>query len=70
MADDVLNRPSRLAEALVHEPVGPLGRSGLPAFGAQSYPDLWDAWQDATDPIWLQNHLANLRVRYAIPFSR
>jgi hypothetical protein len=43
---------------------------GFPAFCAQSYPDLWNAWQDAARPDWLRHHLANLRARYAIPLSR
>jgi hypothetical protein len=39
---------------------------GFPAFRAQSYLDLWVAWNEATAPSWLRVHAANLRTRYAI----
>lgn len=39
---------------------------GFPAFRAQSYPDLWDAWVETAGPGWLRGHVANLRARYAI----
>jgi hypothetical protein len=42
---------------------------GFPAFQAQSYPDLWKAWQDAVRPDWLPTHLTNLRARYDIPLG-
>lgn len=39
---------------------------GFPTFRAQSYPDLWAAWDQTTEPKWLRDHAATVRARYAI----
>ena len=42
---------------------------GFPAFRAQSYRALWAEWQEATQPSWLKDHVANLRARYDVPLD-
>jgi len=39
---------------------------GFPTFSAQSYRDLWAAWQETAQPKWLRDHAAKLRARYAV----
>jgi hypothetical protein len=39
---------------------------GFPAFRAQSYRDLWAAWQQTARPAWLKDHTDNLRARYGV----
>ena len=37
-----------------------------PEFRALSYPELWQAWQDAEPAEWLGYHIARLRSRYEV----
>ena len=39
---------------------------GFPRFKAMSYWKLWDAWEKLEEPVWLKDHLANLRARYDV----
>jgi Restriction Endonuclease associating with ARP len=39
---------------------------GQPTFGAQSHPELWEAWRAASRPSWLRHHVGNLRARYGV----
>jgi hypothetical protein len=37
-----------------------------PKFVSMSYPELWQGWQEATQPEWLKVHVSRLRTRYAV----
>jgi hypothetical protein len=43
---------------------------GFPSFEAMSYPELWSSWSSqAGRPIWILNHISNLRKRYLVSLA-
>ncbi len=41
--------------------------SGSPvSFVSQSYPELWNEWRGSPEPVWLEEHLENLKARYLV----